>query len=176
MAKTPGPPKAKAAPPAQFDLYARKGGSGGGGGKGGPGGPGRGRDEKRPPSRIINLPPTVVDRGEGWVIHKVGKVDQASHTPAGAEYQLVFEGHDPLIFSFLGAARDRSKEPPPEKAAPVEEPVAEEPIAEEPVAEEPVAEAEPAEDAPAAEASAEAPAAAASEPEAHTPEHPATEA
>lgn len=34
----------------------------------------------------------------------------------GAEYQLIFEGHDPLVFAHLGSARDRAKEPPPETA------------------------------------------------------------
>ena len=95
------------------------------GGKGGSGGPGRGRDDKRPPSRVVTLPPTSVDRGEGWVIQKVGKIDQASHAPVGAEYRLIFEGHDPLVFDYLSAARDRAKEAPPEMvetaAAPVEE-------------------------------------------------------
>lgn len=112
MAKLPGTPKAKTGAPAQFDMNSRERK----GGKGGPGGPGRGRDDKRPPSRIVNLPPTLVDRGEGWIIRKIGKVDQASHVAMGAEYQLIFEGHDPLVFGFLGAARDRAKEAPPENA------------------------------------------------------------
>ena len=113
MAKTPGTPKAKTGAPAQFDMNSRDRKSGGPGGRGGPG---RGRDEKRAPSHIISLPPTSVDRGEGWVIQKLGKVDQASHTAVGAEYHLIFEGHDPLVFGFLSAARDRAKEPPPETA------------------------------------------------------------
>jgi len=127
MAKPPGIQKAKTAAPAQFDMNSRERK----GGKGGPGGPGRGRDDKRPPSRIVNLPPTVVDRGEGWTIRKIGKIDQASHVAMGAEYQLIFEGHDPLVFDYLGAARDRAKEAPPEAAPatevvadPVEEPIA----------------------------------------------------
>ena len=111
MAKTPGPPKAKTAAPAQFDMNSRERK----GGKGGSGGPGRGRDDKRPPSRIVTLPPTLVDRGEGWVIRKIGKIDQASHAAVGAEYQLIFDGHDPLVFEYLGAARERAKEAPPEK-------------------------------------------------------------
>lgn len=113
MAKTPGTPKGKAAAPAQFDMNSRERK----GGKGRPGGPGagRGRDEKRPPSRIVSLAPALVDRGEGWVIQKIGRIDQASHVAVGAEYHLVFEGHAPLIFEFLGAARDRAKEAPPEK-------------------------------------------------------------
>lgn len=110
MAKTPGPPKAKTAAPAQFDMNSRER-KGGGKGRAGPG---RGRDEKRPPSHIINLPPTSVDRGEGWIIQKLGRIDQASHTAMGAEYHLIFEGHDPLVFGYLSAARDRAKEPPPE--------------------------------------------------------------
>ena len=110
MAKLPGTPKAKTAAPAQFDMNSRERK----GGKGGPGGPGRSRDDKRPPSRVVNLPPTLVDRGEGWMIRKIGKVDQASHVAMGAEYQLIFEGHDPLVFDYLGAARDRAKEAPPE--------------------------------------------------------------
>ena len=125
MAKSPGTPKAKTAAPAQFDMNSRERK----GGKQGPGGPGRGRDDKRPPSRIVNLPPTLVDRGEGWTIRKIGRIDQASHVAMGAEYQLIFEGHDPLVFDYLGAARDRAKEAPPETAlavevvgAPVEEP------------------------------------------------------
>ncbi|GAC1344547.1 MAG: hypothetical protein NVSMB18_22370 [Acetobacteraceae bacterium] len=113
MAKTPGPPKPKTAAPAQFDMNSRERK---GGGKPGRGGPGRGRDEKRPPSRVVSLPPTTVDRGEGWIIQKLGKIDQASHASAGAEYHLIFEGHEPLVFAYLSAARDRAKEAPPEKA------------------------------------------------------------
>ena len=110
MAKQPGTPKAKTPAPAQFDMNSRERK----GGKGGPGGPGRGRDDKRPPARIVNLPPTLVDRGQGWAIMKIAKIDQASHVAMGAEYQLIFEGHDPLVFEYLGGARDRAKEPPPE--------------------------------------------------------------
>ncbi len=113
MAKTPGTPKAKTGAPAQFDMNSRERKRGG---KGGSGGPGRGRDEKRPPSRIVNLPPASIDRGEGWIIQKVGRIDQASHTAMGAEYRLIFDGHDPLVFDYLSAARDRAKEPPPEAA------------------------------------------------------------
>ncbi len=133
MAKSPGPPKAKSAAPAQFDMNSRERK----GGKGGPGGPGRGRDDKRPPSRIVNLPPTLVDRGEGWIIRKVGKIDQASHVAVGAEYHLIFEDRDPLVFDHLGAARDRAKEAPPEIALVAEAPAepAEEAFAEEAPAE-----------------------------------------
>jgi hypothetical protein len=137
MAKTPGTPKAKAAAPAQFDMNSRERK---GGGKGGPGGPGRGRDEKRPPAQIVSLPPILVDRGEGWIIRKIGKIDQASHSAMGAEYHLIFEGHEPLVFAYLGAARDRAKEGPPEVA---------------PVAEVAEVAADPVEDAPVAEAPAE---------------------
>ena len=111
-------------------------------GKGGPGGPGRGRDEKRPPSRIMSQPPTLVDRGEGWTIQKIGKIDQASHVAMGAEYHLVFEGHEALVFGHLGAARDRAKEPPPEKAEVAESAVEPAEEAEEADAATPVAEAE----------------------------------
>jgi hypothetical protein len=138
MAKTPGTPKAKAAAPAQFDMNSRERK----GGKGGSGGPGRGRDEKRPPARIVNLPPALVDRGEGWVIKKIGKIDQASHVAVGAEYHLIFEGHDPLVFEYLGAARTRAKEAPPEKAEATEVEAAE-------------VTAEPSEEASAAEAPAD---------------------
>ncbi len=136
MAKTPGTPKAKTDAPAQFDMNSRERKRGG---KGGSGGPGRGRDDKRPPSRIVNLPPASVDRGEGWIIQKVGKVDQASHVAMGAEYRLIFDGHDPLVFDYLSAARDRAKEPPPEtaKAAEVAAEPAEEPNALETPDEEP---------------------------------------
>ncbi len=112
MAKSPGTPKAKTGAQAQFDMNSRERK----GGKSGLGGPGRGRDDKRPPSRIVNLSPTLVDRGEGWIIRKIGKIDQASHVVMGAEYQLIFEGHDPLVFDYLGAARNRAKEAPPENA------------------------------------------------------------
>jgi hypothetical protein len=115
MAKSPGPPKAKTAAPAQFDMNSRER-------KGGKGGPGRGRDDKRPPSRIVTLPPSVVDRGQGWIIQKIGKIDQASHAAVGAEYQLIFDGHTPLVFDYLSAARDRAKEAPPEKVEDVAEP------------------------------------------------------
>lgn len=154
MAKQPGTPKAKSAAPAQFDMNSRDR-KGGRGGPGGPGGPGRrGRDEKRPPTRIESLPPSLVDRGAGWAIWKIGKVDQASHAPVGAEYQLIFEGHDPLVFDFLGAARERSKEAPPEKA-PAPEPEAsvgsEDAPSEEALSEEARSEESPAaEDAPSA--------------------------
>ena len=115
MAKTPGPPKAKTAAPAQFDMNSRER-KGGKGGPGGGSGPGRGRSEKRSPGQIVTLPAITVDRGEGWIIQKVGKIDQASHVAVGAEYRLVFEGHDALVFDYLGAARDRAKEAPPEVA------------------------------------------------------------
>ena len=111
MAKTPDTPKAKTGAPAQFDMNSREGK---GSGKGGRGGAGRGRDEKRASSHIISLPPTSVDWGGGWVIQKLGKVDQASHAAVGAEYHLIYDGHDPLVFGYLSAARDRAKEPPPE--------------------------------------------------------------
>ena len=119
MAKTPGPPKAKTAAPAQFDMNSRERK----GGKGGPGGPGRGRTEKRPPGQIVTLPAVSVDRGEGWVIQKIGKIDQGSHVAVGAEYRLIFEGHEALLFEYLGAARERAKEGPPE-VVPVAEVVA----------------------------------------------------
>lgn len=139
MAKTPGTPKTKADAPAQFDMNSRERK---GGGKGGFGGPGRGRDEKRPPSHIISLPPTSVDRGEGWVIQKLAKIDQASHAAVAAEYHLVFEGHDPLVFGYLKAARDRAKEPPPETAKAPEAPeAAADPVEDAPAPEEPTAEA-----------------------------------
>lgn len=121
MAKTPGTPKAKTGAPAQFDMNSR---DRKGGGKG-RAGPGRGRDEKRPPSHIVSLPPTSVDRGEGWVIQKLGRVDQVSHAAVGAEYHLIFDGHDPLVFGYLSAARDRAKEPPPETAQAATDPVEE---------------------------------------------------
>lgn len=124
MAKSPGPPKTKADAPAQFDMNSRERK----GGKGGAGGPGRGRSEKRPPSQIVILPAVSVDRGEGWIIQKIGKIDQASHVAMGAEYRLIFEGHEALVFDYLGAARERAKEGPPEVPAAVE--VVAEPIEE----------------------------------------------
>ena len=143
MAKTPGPPKTKTAAPAQFDMNSRdrKGGPGGGGG-GRPGGPGGKRTEKRAPSQIITLPAVSVDRGEGWLIQKIAKIDQASHVAMGAEYRLTFEGHEPLVFEYLSAARDRSKEAPPELAKPEEAPAAE-------PAEEHTPDTEPADEEPA---------------------------
>ena len=60
------------------------------------------------------------DRGAGWVIQKVGKVDQASHAQVGTEYRLTFEGHEALVFGYLGAARERAKGPAPEKVEVVE--------------------------------------------------------
>ena len=113
MAKQPGTPKGKTAAPAQFDMNSRERK----GGQGGPGGPGRGgRADKRPPAQIVNLPPALVDRGEGWVVMKSAKIDQASHVALGADYQLIFEGHEPLMFAHLGGARERAKEGPPEPA------------------------------------------------------------
>ncbi len=110
-----------------------------GGDKGGRGGPGRGRDEKRAPSHIISLPPTSVDRGDGWIIQKLGKVDQASHAAMSSEYHLIFEGHDPLVFGYLSAARDRAKELPPETAKTSE--IATDPVEETIAPEAPVGEA-----------------------------------
>ncbi|WP_284945355.1 hypothetical protein [Acidisoma cladoniae] len=139
MAKAPGgPPKGKAAAPAQFDMNSRerKSGGGGKGRPGGPGGPGgRGRDEKRAPSRIVTLPPATVDRGAGWIIEKVGKVEQTTNTAMGAEYRLIFEGHDPLAFDYLSAARERAKEGPPETEKTAEKEPAED-VAADPAAEE----------------------------------------
>ncbi len=155
MAKSPGTPKPKTAAPAQFDMNSRERK----GGKGGPGGPGRGRDDKRPPSHIVSLPPSLVDRGEGWIIRKIGKIDQASHVAVGAEYHLIFEGHDPLVFDHFGAARGRAKEAPPEHAPPENaQPENAQPEDAQPGNEQ-VAEvaAEPAEDVAAEEPSAEAP-------------------
>ncbi|GAB0117606.1 hypothetical protein [Acidisoma sp. 7E03] len=123
MAKTPGPPKAKAGAPAQFDMNHRERK----GGRGRPGG--RGGDEQRAPRRILRLPPAVIDRGAGWVIQKIAKIDEASRAAMGAEYQLVFDGHEPLLFDYLTAARERAKEAPPEKPA-VEETAAAEPAGE----------------------------------------------
>jgi hypothetical protein len=113
VAKSPGTPKSKAAAPVQFDMNSRER-KGGKGRPGGPGGAGR-RDDKRPPSRIVRLPPALIDRGEGWVIQKIGRIDEASHIAMGAEYHLIFDGHDPLTFDYLANARDRAKEAPPEK-------------------------------------------------------------
>ena len=59
-----------------------------------------------------------MDRGQGWVIQKLGKIDAESRAAAGAEYHLIFEGHEPLVFAYLGAARERAKEAPPEQVAP----------------------------------------------------------
>jgi hypothetical protein len=107
VAKSPGTPKSKAAAPVQFDMNSRER-KGGKGRPGGPGGAGRGRDDKRPPSRIVRLPPALIDRGEGWVIQKIGRIDEASHIAMGAEYHLIFDGHDPLTFDYLAnAARKR---------------------------------------------------------------------
>ena len=122
MAKAPGTPKPKTDAPAQFDMNSRERK----GGKGGFGGPGRGKTDKRPPAQIVTLPPTTVDRGEGWIIQKIGKIDQASHAAMGAEYRLIFDGHDALVFGYLSAARDRSKEAPPELPEIKEAPQAEE--------------------------------------------------
>ena len=120
MAQAPGGAKGgkSASAPMQFDMNKRDGKFSG---KGKPGGMGRGRDDApRAPSRIESLPPSIVDRGPGFVITKVARVDLASRAPVGAEYFLAFEGHDPIPFAFLKAARDRSKEPAPEKLAPAE--------------------------------------------------------
>ena len=118
MAQAPGGAKGgkSANAPMQFDMNKRDGKFSG---KGRPGG----RDDaKRAPSRVESFPPSVVDRGTGFVITKVARVDLASRAPVGAEYFLTFEGHEPIRFAFLGAARERAKEPPPEKpAAPVAE-------------------------------------------------------
>jgi hypothetical protein len=98
VAKSPGTPKSKAAAPVQFDMNSRERK----GGKGRPGGPG-------------GAGPALIDRGEGWVIQKIGRIDEASHIAMGAEYHLIFDGHDPLTFDYLANARDRAKEAPPEK-------------------------------------------------------------
>ncbi len=136
MAKTPGTPKPKTGAPAQFDMNSRERRGGGAGGRSGPG---RGRDEKRAPAQIVTLPPATVDRGEGWVIQKLGKVDQASRAAVGAEYHLIFDGHDPLVFGYLSAARERAKEAPPATAQSAE--TATDPVEATPAAEPPADEA-----------------------------------
>ncbi|MCB8873547.1 hypothetical protein [Acidisoma silvae] len=133
MAKPPGTPKAKAGAPAQFDMNHRERK----GGQGRPGG--RNRDEKRAPLRIVKLPPAVIDRGNGWVIQKIGRVDETSRAAMGAEYHLIFDGHDPLTFDYLQAARDRAKEAPPEKPEPE---AAEAPAEDVPAQESPAGEAQ----------------------------------
>ena len=95
-------------------------------GRGGkaPRGPGRGRRDgagepsgARARGRVEELS-VVVDRREGVRVHKVSRVEHASHRVVGVVYRVEFEGRAPIDFDRLGAARDRAKEPPPEPPAP----------------------------------------------------------
>jgi hypothetical protein len=63
----------------------------------------------------------VVDRREGVRVLKVSRIERASHRVLGVLYRVEFEGCGPLEFDRLGAARDRAKEPPPERPSAAQE-------------------------------------------------------
>jgi hypothetical protein len=57
----------------------------------------------------------VVDRREGVRVVKVSRVERASRRVVAVLYRVEFEGCGPIEFDRLGAARDRAKEPAPER-------------------------------------------------------------
>jgi hypothetical protein len=57
----------------------------------------------------------VVDRREGVRVVKVSRIERASHRVVAVLYRVEFEGCAPIEFDRLGAARDRAKEPAPER-------------------------------------------------------------
>jgi hypothetical protein len=97
----------------------------GGGERGRRGGPGRG--ERRGVSREgvfaeRAVGPTqevavVVDRRPGVRVLKVSNIEQTSHRVIRIVYRVEFEDCQPIEFDRLGAARERSAEPPPERRA-----------------------------------------------------------
>jgi len=63
----------------------------------------------------------LVDRREGVRVLKVSRVERASHRVVGVLYRVEFEGCEPIEFDRLGAARDRAREPAPERPSAVNE-------------------------------------------------------
>ena len=63
----------------------------------------------------------VVDRRQGVRVLKVSRIERASHRVVGVLYRVEFEGCGPIEFDRLGAARDRAKGPPPERASATQE-------------------------------------------------------
>jgi hypothetical protein len=113
------------------DTSRGRGGRGpqvpGGGRRGGPRRDDRRRDGRGEPQGARAAGPVdevtvVVDRRAGVRVLKVSRVERASHRVLGVLYRVEFEGCRPLEFERLGAARDRAKEPPPERPAGAQEP------------------------------------------------------
>ena len=69
----------------------------------------------------------VVDRREGVRVLKVSRVERAFHRVVGVLYRVEFEDCEPIDFDRLGAARDRAREPAPERPSAAREPAPERP-------------------------------------------------
>ena len=93
----------------------------GGGRRGGPRRDGRrGRDGRGEAQGERSAGPAdevtvVVDRREGVRVLKVSRIERVSHRILAVLYRVEFEGCGPIEFDRLGPARDRAKEPPPER-------------------------------------------------------------
>jgi hypothetical protein len=59
----------------------------------------------------------VVDRHAGVRVLKVSTIEQTSLRVIRIVYRVEFEGCEPIEYDRLGAARERSAEPPPERRA-----------------------------------------------------------
>jgi hypothetical protein len=64
----------------------------------------------------------LVDRREGVRVVKVSTAERASRRVVRVVYRVEFEGHEPIEFDRLGAARERTAGPPPERPAASAEP------------------------------------------------------
>ena len=82
-----------------------------------------GRGEAHGPRAVgsVDEVAVLVDRREGVRVLKVSRVERASHRVVGVLYRVEFEGCEPIEFDRLGAARDRAREPAPERPSAVNE-------------------------------------------------------
>ena len=88
----------------------------GGKGKGGPrkDGRGRGAEAKPVPANAVRRE-QLVDKVGGVSIFKISDIDTVGRRELSKSYTVVFEGHDPIAVATLGGARERAKEPAPER-------------------------------------------------------------
>ncbi len=116
MAKTPTGHAAS-----QFGADAARHGGKDGGRRDDRGGKGQRRDRPEAAAPVapqrIGTVRTVVEKRPGVAIVKVSQVNHTTHAASGIQYFVEFDGHEPIAYGFLSAARERAKEPAPVKAA-----------------------------------------------------------